>query len=50
VQRPLLVAGEEGSTARFRKAESPLQQRAEDLSSETCAFEHVQTAGKILDA
>ena len=27
-----------------------MQQRGEDLSSETRAFEHVQTAGKILDA
>ena len=34
----------------FVEAESPVQQRAEDLSSETRAFEHVKTAGKILDA
>ena len=49
-QRPLLVAGEERSTAVFREAESPVQQRGEDLSSETRAFEHVKTAGKILEA
>ena len=44
------VAGEERSTAVFRAAESPVQQRDEDLSSETRAFEHVTTAGKILEA
>src|SRR4029450_10545548 len=49
-QRPRLVAGEERSTAVFREAESPVQQRGEDLSSETRAFEHVKTAGKILEA
>jgi hypothetical protein len=49
-QRPLLVAGEERSTAVFRKAESPVQQRGEYQSSEARAFEHVKAAGKILEA